>query len=64
MKKNDNEIIMVPPGATLTAVSSWQWWIDAAGKEHFRQSWRCEKCRVEVHDRRCPHCGKTKREKA
>lgn len=27
------------------------------------ESWWCEKCSVEVYDRRCPHCGKTKREK-
>lgn len=27
------------------------------------RSWFCESCKVEVYERRCPHCGKTKRER-
>lgn len=26
--------------------------------------WYCDQCHVEVYDRRCQHCGKTKREKS
>lgn len=26
------------------------------------KSWYCDQCHVEVYERRCPHCGKTKRE--
>ena len=26
-------------------------------------SWYCDQCCVEVYERRCPHCGKTEREK-
>lgn len=32
---------------------------DGGGK-----SWWCDKCSVEVYQTRCPHCGKTKREKS
>jgi len=28
------------------------------------KSWWCEPCAVEVHDRRCVHCGKLKSERA
>lgn len=28
------------------------------------RSWFCDPCKVEVYERRCPHCGKTEREKA
>lgn len=24
------------------------------------ESWYCERCAVEVYERRCPHCGKLK----
>jgi len=27
------------------------------------ESWWCERCKVEVYDRRCKHCGKLKWEK-
>ena len=26
------------------------------------RSWYCDQCAVEVYDRTCPHCGKTKRQ--
>lgn len=26
-------------------------------------SWYCDRCAVEVYDRTCPHCGKTKRQR-
>lgn len=26
------------------------------------ESWYCDQCHVEVYERRCQHCGKTKRE--
>jgi predicted RNA-binding protein with PUA domain len=25
--------------------------------------WYCDQCHVAVYERRCPHCGKTKRER-
>lgn len=28
------------------------------------RSWYCEPCAVEVYDRACPHCGKTKRQRS
>lgn len=28
-----------------------------------QRSWWCDQCSVEVYDRRCVHCGKTKRER-
>jgi hypothetical protein len=28
-----------------------------------RRSWYCEPCAIEVYQPRCPHCGKTHREK-
>lgn len=27
-----------------------------------KASWYCDQCAVEVYDRTCPHCGKTKRQ--
>jgi rubrerythrin len=32
--------------------------------EQDQESWYCDPCAVEVYERRCPHCGKTKREKS
>lgn len=29
-----------------------------------RDSWYCDQCAVEVYERRCPHCGKTRRERS
>lgn len=26
-------------------------------------SWYCDQCQIEVYERRCPHCGKTWKEK-
>lgn len=26
--------------------------------------WYCDQCAVEVYDRTCPHCGKTKRQRS
>lgn len=26
-------------------------------------SWFCDPCKVEVYERRCPHCGKLERER-
>lgn len=28
------------------------------------KSWYCHKCCVEVYQARCPHCGKTRRERS
>jgi len=29
---------------------------------HPPKSWYCDQCHVEVYERRCPHCGKLKRD--
>lgn len=33
-----------------------------AGKISTSRSWYCDKCHVEVYERRCPHCGKLERD--
>lgn len=37
--------------------------IDALLKDKAVQSWYCDRCAVEVYQVRCPHCGKTQRER-
>ncbi len=32
-------------------------------KAEVARSWFCEKCKVEVYQTRCPHCGKSEKEK-
>lgn len=48
-------------GGVTYARAFWKRWNE--GWEEVIKSWYCDPCSVEVYDRRCPHCGKTKREK-
>jgi predicted RNA-binding protein with PUA domain len=38
-----------------------------AARDYVREakppSWFCYQCKVEVYERRCPHCGKLERDK-
>jgi rubrerythrin len=36
---------------------------DVFNKKPSQKSWYCDQCHVEVYERRCPHCGKTKNER-
>jgi predicted RNA-binding protein with PUA domain len=45
------------------ADADWQDGLIEWGHENATPSWYCEPCAVEVYDRRCPHCGKTERER-
>lgn len=36
----------------------------AALKKANTRSWFCDPCKVEVYERRCPHCGKLEHEKS
>jgi hypothetical protein len=44
-----------------------EWCREHSQGEHLRylaqRSWFCDPCKVEVYERRCPHCGKTERER-
>lgn len=40
-----------------------EWGIEDAKRVH-GQSWYCEPCAVEVYDRVCRHCGKTRRQQS
>jgi hypothetical protein len=45
------------------ADADWQEGLIEAGRESAAPSWYCEPCAVEVYVLRCPHCGKTERER-
>lgn len=42
-----------------------EWGIEDAKRYYGQQkSWYCDQCAVEVYDRVCLHCGKTKRQRS
>lgn len=48
------------------ADADWQAGLAEWGADDTRRalrSWYCDQCAVEVYALRCPHCGKTKRER-
>lgn len=59
---------VIVQGYQLTQAGRIDYCETCRGEADQDRSWFCEQCKVEVDrlrfDRRCPHCGKTEREKA
>lgn len=53
---------MLPTDLTEEDVKAFFSLPDDDDRMHMR-SWFCDPCKVEVYERRCPHCGKLERDK-